>query len=251
MTADVEAVMSGAAQWTVIHADCRDILALLPEKVCVLVTDPPYGIDLGRAGLTSRGGKHGLALSPYASFDDSYQSFVENIVPALSIALDLCVRGAVFTGPHIHEQRKPDVIGGVYCPAGNGRHVWGFKTFLPVLLYGKAPDLHLGAKVGATIVSTETVDREESDHPVPKPLGWMTWLVGLASRPGDIVLDPFAGSGTTGVAAVRLGRRFIGIEKDAGYAALARERIEAETHGSTLRSSRAGQLPMFGARGNR
>ena len=50
-----------------------------------------------------------------------------------------------------------------------------------------------------------------------------------STRPGDIVLDPFFGTGTTGAVAKRLGRRFIGIERDPAYAALARERIAAVT----------------------
>ena len=74
----------------------------------------------------------------------------------------------------------------------------------------------------------------------------MLRLVELFTDPDDLVLDPFCGSGTTGVACLRLGRRFIGIEKDATYAAVARERLEAESKGLTLRDARAGQLPMFG-----
>lgn len=71
----------------------------------------------------------------------------------------------------------------------------------------------------------ETV--EANGHPCPKPLGWMTWLVELASNPWEIVLDPFMGSGTTGVACVKLGRRFIGIEIEPKYFDIACKRIEA------------------------
>ena len=83
-------------------------------------------------------------------------------------------------------------------------------------------------------------------HETQKPLPLMLELVELFTDPGDLVLDPFCGSGTTGVACIRLGRRFIGIEKDATYAAVARERLEAESKGLSLRDARAGQLPMFG-----
>jgi hypothetical protein len=131
----------------------------------------------------------------------------------------------VFTGPHIHEQRKPDAVGGVYCPAATGRHCWGFKSFLPVLFYGKAPDLHLGSKATA-ITSTEVVERAVvGTHPVPKPVGWMLWLVELATRYGETVCDPFMGSGTTGVACVDSGRNFVGIELDPVYFDRSRRRI--------------------------
>ena len=86
----------------------------------------------------------------------------------------------------------------------------------------------------------------ERVHTTQKPLDLMLRLVELFTDPGEIILDPFAGSGTTGVACLRLGRRFIGIEKDARYAAIARERLAAESNGQSLRDVRAGQLPMFG-----
>lgn len=64
-----------------------------------------------------------------------------------------------------------------------------------------------------------------NEHPSQKPLALMEWLVATYSNPGDLILDPFMGSGTTGVAAVKLGRKFIGIEIDEGYFEIAKRRI--------------------------
>ena len=64
-------------------------------------------------------------------------------------------------------------------------------------------------------------------HPNEKPLGLPALFVEICTQPDGMVLDPFMGSGTTGVAAARLGRRFIGIEQDPGHFATACRRIEA------------------------
>jgi modification methylase len=64
-------------------------------------------------------------------------------------------------------------------------------------------------------------------HPTQKPEALLARVILSASRPDDLVLDPFCGSGTTGAVAHRLRRRFIGIERDAAYASAARKRIEA------------------------
>jgi site-specific DNA-methyltransferase (adenine-specific) len=64
-------------------------------------------------------------------------------------------------------------------------------------------------------------------HPTQKPIALIDRCLRVSSSPGDVVLDPFMGSGTTGVAAVSLGRRFIGIEKDPAYRQLSLDRIEA------------------------
>ena len=85
-------------------------------------------------------------------------------------------------------------------------------------------------------------------HPTQKPLRVVRRLLELASGPGDLVLDPFMGVGTTGVAAVEMGRRFVGIEIDAGYVAAAELRARGgPTEGGrrrvadVLRSSRLGE----------
>jgi site-specific DNA-methyltransferase (adenine-specific)/modification methylase len=64
-------------------------------------------------------------------------------------------------------------------------------------------------------------------HPTQKPLRVLRRLVELASSPGDVVLDPFMGVGSTGVAALELGRRFVGIELEPAYVDAARRRLDA------------------------
>lgn len=74
---------------------------------------------------------------------------------------------------------------------------------------------------------------ENTDHPTQKPEKLMAKLILASSNPGDVVLDPFLGSGTSSVAAKKLGRRYVGIEWEEEYAALAEKRLElAETDSS-------------------
>lgn len=219
----------GAGRWgepvsVSLHlGDCLSVLRSLRDgSVDAVVTDPPYGVGLGVGKDKRRDGRH-LGKPAYADFADSYDDFVTLIVPRLNAALDQAARAAVFTGPHIWEQRKADAIGGVFHPSAVGRNCWGFKNFLPVLFYGKAQDLNRGSYPTA-IRSTASAERIDG-HPCPKPLEWMEWLVERTTRPGQTVLDPFMGSGTTGVACVNTGRNFIGCEIDPGYYAIAERRI--------------------------
>jgi site-specific DNA-methyltransferase (adenine-specific) len=82
-------------------------------------------------------------------------------------------------------------------------------------------------------------------HETEKPLPLMLSLVDAFTDPGDLVWDPYCGSGTTGVACLRLGRRFIGHEMQPHYAQMAAERLQAEERGLTLQQARAGQLSIM------
>ncbi len=75
--------------------------------------------------------------------------------------------------------------------------------------------------------ASKTERGKGNHHPTIKPLKLCEWLVKLVCPEGATVLDPFMGSGTTGVACVQTGRKFIGIELDAGYFKIAQERIAA------------------------
>ncbi len=91
-----------------------------------------------------------------------------------------------------------------------------------------------------------------SYHPTQKPVAWMQFLIATYTNPGQVVLDNTMGSGTTGVACINLGRRFIGIEKDLdehgnplGYIGIARQRI---AEAISIRDTPAAQIELFEAR---
>lgn len=86
-------------------------------------------------------------------------------------------------------------------------------------------------------------------HDQEKPLPTMLELVGLYSEPGELVYDPYCGSATTGVACLRLGRKFIGHEMQPHYAKIAAERLAAEERGLTLADVRGGQTSIYDVEG--
>jgi site-specific DNA-methyltransferase (adenine-specific) len=91
----------------------------------------------------------------------------------------------------------------------------------------------------------QPVTREDKHHQTGKPTPVLRWLVRCA-EPGGIVLDPFAGSGTTGVACVLEGRRFLGIEREGAYVDIARRRIAEAASGRPINSNDApGQRGLF------
>jgi site-specific DNA-methyltransferase (adenine-specific) len=84
-----------------------------------------------------------------------------------------------------------------------------------------------GGKRGIYTFCVNDFGRLDRPHPTTKPAALMEALVRDFTDPGDLICDPFAGSGTTGVAAIRLGRRFIGWERDPKYHAVAMKRLSA------------------------
>jgi len=103
---------------------------------------------------------------------------------------------------------------------------------------------HLESKFSATMgdgIGQREHNPEEKSayvkniHPTVKPVELMRWLIKLVTRDGQLVLDPFAGSGTTGIACIQEGRDFIGIELDLEYWKIATERLDywEKKHGTT------------------
>jgi DNA modification methylase len=87
--------------------------------------------------------------------------------------------------------------------------------------------------------------KDEFQHPSPKEITHYSRLIEMFSEETDLVLDPFLGSGTTAVAAKRLGRKFIGIEISPDYCSIAKSRIQAEQKGITVAELKRGQKVLF------
>lgn len=178
--------------------------------------------------------KHGLSPSNgYASkgaydtesFEDTPLYVSEFIVPFLKEMFLLVPRAVLTPGQiNIHKYPEPQHIGAFYYPANTSISRWGMRLWQPIFYYGKDPYQGQLKPDGKICYDSD----RETDHPCPKPIGSWKWLVNRASVPGDVIIDPFMGSGTTLVAAKDLGRVAIGIEIEEKYCEIAAKRLSQE-----------------------
>ena len=212
-----------------ILGDCREIMPTI-GNVDAVVTDPPYGIGLEKKSNDFRGsrwfddGNSKKASVLYEDDVDHVKLLISEVIP---VSISVSNRSVIFCGPAMMwNYPVPDSIGSVFTPNGSGRCSWGFQCTHPVLFYGKDPFLQDGKGGRPNSFRHEQPNLEKIDHPCPKPIAWMLWAIERSTRIGETVLDPFMGSGTTGVACVNLGRKFIGIEIEPKYFDIACRRIE-------------------------
>ena len=206
---------------TLYLGDCLEILPTLP-KVDAVITDPPYGVNF-KGSATRWTGKDGVG---YLSFEDTPENVAAVCVPAIEIARKIAPRVCLTPGSrNARLYPPPDGEGVIWYPSGANMGPWGFITHQPIYYYGKCPYLASGrGSMPTGFQSTEP--SEKNGHPCPKPVGQMVWLVNRASVRGDVVADPFMGSGSTGVACLKADRKFIGIEIEPKYFDIACRRIE-------------------------
>ena len=242
-------------RWQIIHGDCREVLPTLGQ-VDHVITDPPFEKE---AHTLQRRVKRSGGVMEIEALSFSAITQVERMEISAEIAR-LAKRWAIVfsqveavmewqraltTTNELAARRigvwvKPDAM-----PQFSGdRPGMGYESI--VFAHRKGRSKWNGGGRVAVFTHNKNTPGGAHHHETQKPLPLMLELVELFTDPDDLVLDPFCGSGTTGVACLRLGRRFIGIERDEKYAAVARERLEAESQGLSLRDARAGQLPMFG-----
>ena len=194
---------------TLYHGDCLEILPKL-DKVDAVVTDPPYG--------TSFVGGYNRKGELIKNDDD---------LSITSIGLRLCKplcdgKAAVFYSPRIAPQFHKEthfldwygqIIWDKKAPGMGGEFRYKHEN---IALFGD-----LSFKKAFSIYSYY---RDASEHPHQKPIQVLMQLLTILNI--NLVLDPFMGSGTTGVACVKKGKKFIGVELDANYFDIACKRIE-------------------------
>ena len=201
-----ETLADGIELWL---GDCREVLPTL-GKVDAVVTDPPYGLgDKWKGGAGGAKSSWRIPQGEAMKWDMVAPDFIPEIVADL---------------PAI-------VWGGNYfaLPPSRGWLVWDKKqrgtwTTGHTELAWTNIDQPIRAFSLSQVEAHTDMDKQ---HPAQKPLVIMSWCLGFLPDAQTIV-DPFMGSGTTGVACVQLGRKFIGIELDPGYFDIAVKRISDE-----------------------
>ena len=182
---------------------------LVSKNICATVTDPPYGINKDGQKKT-RGGHGGRKAYEFLGWDS-----------------------------HRPDRKIFDLI----LKVSKHQIIWGGNYFADVLpargkwlvwdkgqrIYQSDGELAYTSMEGALRIFNEnrvSLLLEGAEHPTQKPIKLMKWCIEHLPAETEIILDPFMGSGTTGVACVKLGRKFIGIERERKYFDIACRRIE-------------------------
>ena len=206
----------------IVQGDCLDVMKTMDdESVDCVVTDPPYNI-----------GKNYGNDSDLQNASD-YEEWLSQVGSEIMRLATPEAWIAVFNGAD-RIKTTIDAFGAEnhvwtacwYAPNKRHRSVYGFSLWQPIVLFRKSGREWLKLRD----FYSYTTGSEHYDHPTPKPYGLIRHLVSDFSHEGDLVLDPFLGSGTTAVAASELDRRFVGIELNADYVAVAEKRMSEETN---------------------
>lgn len=209
---------------------CADCLDILPEmaagSVDAVVTDPPYGINTKSDG----SGK----INPWGDRVNAAFWYREWIERCRKIMLG---RGCLWSFMNwrsiVTFQKASDDLG---WPI-ESLLIWDKEWIGPGGCKGLRPSYEMvalwaGDEFAITDRGIADIRRspwssaKPNGHPAEKPIDLMRWIIKISTQEGDTILDPFMGSGTTGVACAQTGRRFIGIEISPAYFEIAVKRIE-------------------------
>ena len=211
--------------------DCLNVLKDIGDNsIDLVVTDPPYEVITG-------GRNGGVKGKPSGILKENKQ--LMKSIPSPELWLSECFRVMKY-GTHIYIMTNTlnltnylNIINDVGFKLHN-LLVWNKNNTTPNRWYMKNCEYVIFARKGfaksINNPSSQTVHNFDNiignkQHPTEKPVDLMKFYVGNSSNIGDTVLDPFMGSGSTGVACKELGRNFIGIELDKQYFDIATKRI--------------------------
>lgn len=223
---------------TLYHGDCREVLPTITEQVDLLHADPPYSLSVegDHANIAGKGTRR----LNFFDGDTDWASMIQAVVADVMLAADKAPAAYVWCG---HRQFGPLVeafesagwrtrplIWRKLCPVPAPPGV-GWDSAVEMCVYafrdGRKWVPPTGTKAPNVIEADSYRHGQPGkvDHPTQKPLVTASIPIEFSTEPGDMVLEPYSGSGTTLVAAKRLGRRAIGIERDERYCEIAAKRL--------------------------
>lgn len=226
----------------ILQGDSRDLISTIDRPINCIIADPPYGVDfVSRRAETPEG-----------------KGFVKEVANDGDLASALALFDEVFTAlaGHCADEAEAyiftrwDIVGAWYELVNALEPTTGFKYKMLLIWdkgvpgmgdidcnWGCGHELILYCKRGrrempyrrSGIIHADKLGSKEHVHPTEKPVPLIERLIEMSTSPGDLVVDPFSGSGSTSVAAQRLGRDSVGIELDENYVNVARRRLEQLT----------------------
>ncbi len=221
---------SSCGRVTLYLGDCWDVMPTL-EKVDAIITDPPYGI--GKDAATRRPSNYQRQAGMLARDWDNEPAEVSGL-------LGLAPLVAIWGGNYYP------------LPPSRGWLAWHKPDAVPSMANVELAWTNQDRNARQLSWTIAATNAERVGHPTQKPVRVMSWTMEQVSVPENgIVLDPFMGSGTTGIACIRTGRRFVGIERDPKHYATALDRIQREIAGDLFHRHNVksgGTAPLEGGR---
>ena len=209
-------IIGNAELW---HGDCREILQTLP-KVDAIVSDPPYGIAYQHSG-GGHGVHSGLATGTHHNFVG--QTIVGDEAPF--DPAHLCGLPCVLFGADHYARRLPcDGVFHVWDKDPRGKLEWDSFSDAELVWTNWRTRRRVFRFLWKGLCQEGVATKRL--HPTMKPVEVMQWCIKMLDESAAVICDPYAGSGTTGVACANLGRSFIGIEIERRYFDIACRRIE-------------------------
>lgn len=196
---------------TLILGDCIEKMKAMPfQSVDLILTDPPYGV--------------GLKYDVYNDTVENWEKLMCNFIPSAQKVSKMVIFPScqIKRLPFFYTHFPPDWLICWYKGSTGCASYIGFNDWEALVVYGRTRN-RLYMHDYMKIPNTEKMGNY--GHPCPKPLAWAEWIIERATKENDIVLDPFCGSGTVGVACKKLGRRFVGIDISKDYLESAFNRI--------------------------
>lgn len=242
-------VLAGRWRWALLHARWEEVASWLAagcEKVDHTITDPPYTKRTHKGARTSKDGGKATPIH-FAALKD-----LAHVEPLLALTnywtLNFC---------------ELEMLGDYRRAAGDARYIRGGVWDRPDGKPQQSGDRPAQGAEGIAIMHSKGrkrwngggrrawwccgIERDERIHPTQKPVRLLMDLLLDFTKPDDLVFDPFAGVASVGVACLRTGRRYIGVEKSIRWVRWGLKRCEAASQGLVMADVDAGQLPLLAA----
>ena len=217
--------------------DCRDVVPTLTRPAAV-IADPPYSVSV--AGAVSVGPRGSRNMDFFAG-DTDWAGMRDAVVERVGLCADMrphtivvwCGHrqfGALTDALEARGYSTRPMVWRKQCPPPSPPGA-AFTSAVEIAVYAYLPGRYWGGgQCDPNVFEADSLRHGNADkvgHPTQKPLSLMRWNVSLLVPPGGVILDPYMGSGTTGVAAVERRHPFVGIEIEPRYFDIACRRIEA------------------------
>lgn len=202
---------------TIQNIDCIEGFKKLPDKsIDLIFTDPPYGLN--KAGISN---------------DNNLELFYSILPESCRVLKDNTFFITFFSTkflPQIFKNNPFEYFWNfvLYCPEGRVSSPIGFTKYMSCMVFKKGiPRMTKKSKDIFVDTPGKLIEPDEGfiNHPTPKPKTFIKEILTMFSKEGDIILDPFIGSGSTAVACKQIKRNFIGFEINQNYHRLAQKRL--------------------------